>query len=564
MCILAGRPSTRRNAGMQKFKFLLAFVLLGWGVVATAQTTALRAANPIIAGFNPDPSICRVGDDFYLVTSTFEYFPGVPVYHSKDLVNWSLIGHALHRPEALNLDGIECSGGIYAPTLRHHDGVFYMITTLIGAKGRPGGNFIVTARNPAGPWSDPVWIADAPGIDPSLFFDHDGRLYHCGNGRPEKLVHEKHRHIWIQELDRGTLQPTGPRAILDSAEFFADGRLGPVNNFEAPHLYRRGDHYYLIVSHGGTGTNHAVSVWRSRHPLGPWEINPANPILTHRDAGDSPAGITCTGHADFTDAPDGSWWAVLLAVRSDYRNSAMGRETFLVPMSWEDGWPVINAAERRGRVGPTVGAPSFARSVPPPAGSVIFRDEFGGAALGLDWTFIRTPRTSWWRLADGALQVDLRPEQITELAQPSFAGIRITAPRVEVSARLKFSPRGAGEGAGIAVLRAREAAWTLLVEQVDGARVVTAYFGTEKLGSAAVAPEGPVDLGARLVDKEIVLRVRQPDGAWRELSRSDATPLFDAHGGRFTGAFAGLYATSRGTATSNRAEFDWFEMTPLP
>jgi alpha-N-arabinofuranosidase len=543
---------------------LLALTLAAAVAVSALPAAPLSAPNPVIPGFNPDPSICRVGGDFYLATSSFEYFPGVPIYHSRDLVNWRLIGHALHTPAALDLDGIECSGGIYAPTLRHHDGTFYLITTLVGAKGRPGGNFVVTASSPAGPWSGPVWIRDAPGIDPSLFFDADGRLYYCGNDRPRVMVHEKHRIIWIQELDRATFQLTGPRTVLESAGYFADGRLGPVNNFEGPHLHRRGDYYYLLVSHGGTGVNHAVSVWRGRSPLGPWEMNPANPILTHREAKDSPEGITCTGHADLTEAPDGSWWMVLLGVRSTARNSAMGRETFLARITWENDWPVVNAHEQRGRVRLAAEAPAFATAVPLPPDQRTFRDDFGGARLGPDWTFIRTPRAAWWSLQEGSLRIALRPEEITDLAQPSFAGVRLMGPRTQATVSLRFQPAAPHEAAGLVVLRAREAAYSVLLERDGGRRVATAYFGREKLGSGEVPADGAVHLRARLIDRRLTLLAQDAVGAWRELAGVDASPLFDANGGRFTGTFVGVHATSRGQPSGGAAYFDWFEMGPLP
>lgn len=540
------------------------YVLLCALTCATLRLAAapLPAANPIIPGFNPDPSICRVGDDFYLATSSFEYFPGVPLYHSRDLVNWQMIGHALATPESLNLDDIECSGGIYAPTLRYHEGTFYLITTLVGAKGRAGGNFIVTAKSAAGPWSAPVWIKDAPGIDPSLFFDRDGRIYYCGNGRPEKLVDDKHRHIWIQEIDAATLQLKGPRAVLDSAEFFANGRLGSVNNFEGPHLYRRGDLYYLLVSHGGTGVNHAVSIWRSRSPLGPWEINPANPILTHRNPKDSPPGVTCTGHADLTEAPDGSWWMVLLGVRSTARNSLMGRETFLARVTWEDGWPVVNAHEQRGRVRLDLQAPEWARVVPPPADERSFRDEFDGASLALGWTFIRTPRAIWWELHGGTLRVKLRPEEITDVVQPSFLGQRVLSARTEVATSVSFTPATAAGAAGLAILRAREAAYTLVVERRDNQRMAAAYFGRERLGGLPVAESGAVQLRLRLEDRRLVFFAREGSGEWRRVVEAEVTPLIDAAGGRFTGCFAGVYATSRGEPSSQVAEFAWFECSP--
>lgn len=531
-------------------------------LAARLSAAPLTAINPIVPGFNPDPSICRVGDDFYLATSSFEYFPGLPIYHSRDLVNWRLIGHGLSTPAALDLDGVECSGGIYAPTLRYHQGTFYLITTLVGAKGRPGGNFVVTAKNPAGLWSEPVWIKDAPGIDPSLFFDTDGRLYYCGNDRPKTMVHEKHRIIWIQELDRTTLQLKGPRAVLESAEFFTDGRLGPVNNFEGPHLHRRGDLYYLFVSHGGTGVNHAVSVWRGRNPLGPWEMNPANPILTHRDVKDSPQGLTCTGHADITDAPDGSWWMVLLGVRSTARNSAIGRETFLAHLTWENDWPVVNAHEQRGRVRFAVQAPAFARLVPPAPDERVFRDEFEGAELGLNWSFIRTPRTTWWSVRDGALRVAVRPEEITDLAQPSFAGVRLMGPHSQATVSVRFQPATPNEAAGLTILRAREAAYSVLLERSGDRRIAVAYFGRERLSSHEVPADGAVQLRARLLGRQLTLLAQDAGGDWCELASVDASPLFDANGGRFTGTFAGVYATSRGQASEQQASFDWFELGP--
>src|SRR5690606_8901802 len=157
--------------------------------------------NPIIPGFYPDPSVVRVDEDYYLVTSSFEFFPGVPIFHSRDLVNWRQIGHVLDRPSQLNLDGIEPSRGIWAPTIRYHQGIFYMITTFVD-NDKKQHNFYVTTKNPAGDWSDPVFLDDAPGIDPSLLFDNDGKVYYTGNRiPPEGQTHAKNMDIWLQELD---------------------------------------------------------------------------------------------------------------------------------------------------------------------------------------------------------------------------------------------------------------------------------------------------------------------------------------------------------------------------
>ena len=180
-------------------KIFITFYFMLIATVLSAQNTKNPIIeNPILKGFYPDPSICRVNEDYYLVTSSFEYYPGIPIFHSKDLVHWEQIGHVLDRPSQLNLDSIRASGGVYAPTIRYHKGVYYVINTLVGK----GGNFYVSATNPAGPWSEPIFLSDAPGIDPSLFFDTDDKVYYTGNGRPSAIGPEsKKRHIWLQELD---------------------------------------------------------------------------------------------------------------------------------------------------------------------------------------------------------------------------------------------------------------------------------------------------------------------------------------------------------------------------
>jgi alpha-N-arabinofuranosidase len=263
--------------------------------------------NPILPGFYPDPSICRVGDDYYLVTSTFEYFPGLPIFHSHDLIHWHQIGHVLNRPSQLPLDGVRPSGGLYAPTIRFSQGTFYVINTLVDGKTKAG-NFIVTTTNPAGLWSEPYWLESAPGIDPSLFFDDDGRVWYVGNRMAVHSQYDGHTEIWLQELDLGNMCLVGePRVLWDGA---AKGAVWA----EAPHIYKIRDYYYLMIAEGGTGHHHAVTIARSTVVTGPYEANPGNPILTHRHLGlDYP--IVGTGHADLVETQTGEWWMVLLAMR---------------------------------------------------------------------------------------------------------------------------------------------------------------------------------------------------------------------------------------------------------
>lgn len=200
----------------------------------------ITVQNPILSGFYPDPSICAVGEDFYLVNSTFAYFPGVPIFHSKDLKNWEQIGHVLERPSQIPLEGCGHSQGIYAPTIRYHDGTFYMITTNVSG----GGNFYVTAQDPKGPWSDPVWLGEeAPGIDPSLFFDEDGTCYYVGTRpNPEGVRYNGDWEIWVQELDleKGCL--TG-----ESTKIWK-GAMNGVIWPEGPHLYKKEGYYYLMIA----------------------------------------------------------------------------------------------------------------------------------------------------------------------------------------------------------------------------------------------------------------------------------------------------------------------------
>ncbi|MEI8290964.1 MAG: glycoside hydrolase family 43 protein, partial [Verrucomicrobiota bacterium] len=243
--------------------------------------------NPIIPGFYPDPSVCCVGGDFYLVNSTFEYFPGVPIWHSRDLIHWRQLGHVLTRRSQLELDQVKCSDGIYAPTIRFHNGVFYLITTRCSAGSYK--NFYVTATDPAGPWSDPVWY-DQSGIDPSLFFDDDGKVYFQSN---RAMTYDQNRAIYQSEIDI----KTGKRLTEPKCLWRGSGG----SYIEGPHVYKRDGWYYLLTAEGGTSYGHMVTIARSKNIWGPYESCPHNPILSNRHAYEEIHG---TGHADLVQAAD--------------------------------------------------------------------------------------------------------------------------------------------------------------------------------------------------------------------------------------------------------------------
>ena len=303
---------------MRKLNLLTFLVAL---VMQALPLSAQQYANPVVPGFHPDPSVCRVGDTFYLVNSSFQYFPGVPIFQSKDLVHWQQIGNVLDRESQLPLKGASSWLGIYAPTIRYHEGTYYMITTNVGN----GGNFMVTAKDPRGPWSEPIWLKQQ-GIDPSLYFE-DGKCY---------MVSNPGDAIWLCEIN----PQTGEQLSESKKLWQGDGGRYP----EGPHIYKKDGYYYLLISEGGTELAHHLTIARSKNIEGPYESNPNNPILTNCSRLGQSLQIQGTGHGDFVQAENGSWWMVFLAYRN-YGGSYhhLGRETYLAPVEWKEGeWPVVN------------------------------------------------------------------------------------------------------------------------------------------------------------------------------------------------------------------------------
>lgn len=502
-------------------------------------------------GFYPDPSICRVGDDFYLVTSSFAYFPGVPVFHSRDLVHWEQIGHALDRPSQLDLDGVGQSEGIFAPTIRYHEGTFYLITTNV----TKGGNFIVTASDPAGPWSEPYWLPGAQGIDPSLFFDTDGRAYYVGT----RAVSEGPKYfgdneIWLQELDLKRMDLTGPVTPLWR------GALRDAVWSEGPHLYKKDGWYYLMIAEGGTGYYHSVTIARSRAITGPYEGNPANPILTHRHLGRS-YPITNTGHADLVETGNGEWWMVVLASRpygGYYRN--LGRETFLVPVIWEDGWPIVSPG--RGRIEPSYqipDLPEFSVAIPPA------RDDFDTPRLSPVWNCLRTPRQEFWSLEarPGYLRLRLKPERLTEPVNPAFWGRRQQHINFAAGTVLEFHPQNPAETAGMALIQSDRFHYRFecaLKDQTGILRLIRCFGGKEE--EMAAQP-----FAAERVYLKVIGRGQDYSFYYGSTERAemvlaehmDGRILSTDVAGGFVGSYIGIFASSNGESSLNHADFDWFE-----
>lgn len=540
---------------------------------ATFAQDKQKFQNPILTGFYPDPAICRVGDDYYLILSTFAYFPGVPIIHSKDLVNWNQIGNILDRPEQLNLDGHRITRGIFAPTLSYHDGVYYMVTTLIDT----GGNFVVTATNPAGPWSNPVWLKDVQGIDPSLFFDEDGKAYiiYNSDAPDNKPQYDGHRTIRLQEFDYKNLKTTSAPVILVNGG--VDFSKKPVW-IEGPHLYKKDGYYYLMAAEGGTSVNHSEVILRSKKVNGEYVPNPNNPILTQRHL---PANrknpVSATGHADLVQTQNGKWWAVFLATRpydtEDHYN--IGRETFLAPVEWKDGWPIINPGFEEVQYSyQRPNLPLGPAQKLPLNGNFTYREEFKDSKLPLYWLTLRTPRTEWYSLSKpaGSLTLDVRPETIAGNANPSYISRRQQHIQGNASTKMDFIPAAANEFAGVVTLQS-ETHYYALGKTISKGKVVVQLLKSGK-SQGADASETTV-LAEALLDKKqgkkpLYLKVdfnggkyafyyAAKEGDWTLLQDNvDGTFLSTRTAGGFVGVTLGLYATSNGKPSTSKATFDWF------
>lgn len=516
-------------------------------VDASAKLKPGDYRNPILQGFYPDPSITRVGDDYYLVTSTFSYFPGIPVFHSRDLVNWTQIGNAIDRPDQLDFGTLGLSRGVFAPAIEHHAGTFYILNTCVDC----GDNFVITATDPKGPWSDPVWLPEMRGgIDPSLFVDADGSAWILNNGPPVGTPrYEGHRAVWIQRFDLKTQKMVGPRTML------VDGGVDPSTNpiwIEGPHIIPKDGWYYLICAEGGTAEGHSQVVLRSRKVDGPYTPYPGNPILTQRDMPRDRANpITSAGHADFVQLPNGDWWATFLAVRpyrGDYYNT--GRETFLMPVEWRGEWPHITA---RGQAIPYTAnrpaLPAQAKPAIPTNGPFTVREEFDGQTLGPHWMMMRNPRETWHRLADGVLRLTPRREGLGDNANPSFLARRQQHQVANASTLVDFTPTG-GAQAGLAALQSDDYWFAIAVAGNPREIRVTRRAGPDvpKGGTVvarAPAPDGRIRLRIRGDRDRYRFDYAPERGEWRTLhADADGTLLSTKTAGGFVGAVFGPFAQS--------------------
>ena len=530
--------------------------------------------NPILRGFNPDPSILRVGGDYFIATSTFEWFPGVQIHHSKDLVHWKLLTRPLDRVSQLNMLGNPDSGGIWAPCLSWSDGLFYLIYTDVKTWDGPfnfkdAHNYLVTAPDILGHWSEPIYL-NSSGFDPSLFHDKDGRKWLVNMLWDFRKMRgsEMFAGIVLQEYDQAQ-----KRLVGASRNIFAGTPIGLV---EGPHLYAHNGYYYLMTAEGGTSYEHAVTVARSKQIEGPYEVDPQNPML--RAFGKPELGLQKTGHASLVETQTGDWYLAHLCGRpiGKERRCILGRETSLQKCVWtEDGWLRLEGGGNDAKVAvPAPDLPEHSFAPEPP------RDDFDAPTLNLHFQTLRIPADSSW------LSLTERPgflrlygqESLTSRHRQSLVARRVQALPCEASTCLEFHPANFQQMAGITAFYDVELHYYLFVsydEQYGGKHLnmlamdsrETAHNSTSPFAiSFPLAQPVPIEGWDRVYLKvifqgETLQFAFSHDGnAWQNIGPAlDATKLSDDYDTlSFTGAFVGLCVQDLHNHSAY-ADFDWFE-----
>lgn len=500
--------------------------------------------NPILAGFYPDPSVCRAGDTYYLVNSSFSFFPGVPIHKSKDLVHWQPIGHVLDRPSQLPLAGQGVSQGIFAPAIAYNarNKTFYMITTNVGR-----GNFFVKTKDPEKGWSEPIYLPQVDGIDPSFFFDKDGKGYIVHNAPVDGGAdYEGQRAIRILRFDVEGDSIIGTHKQIVRGGTHVEAR--PIW-IEGPHLYRVGKYYYLMCAEGGTGGWHSEVVFRAKSPMGPWEEAPHNPILTQRTGLDPnrPNIVTSAGHADMVQGPKGDWWAVFLGCRpyeDDFYNT--GRDTYLLPVTWRDGWPdILPKGEAISPVGTKADLqPQGSNEL---TGNFSWRDDFSAPALAQRWLFLRNP-SAFWRIGGGRLTLSALPASIYRREAPAAVWVRQQHENFSAETSMTYTPRTADDLAGMVLLQNEDYNFVFGKTLVQGrlAVVLTRAEKTRAVIASAFVPEGDLRLKVEGKGRYYDFYYALPGGDWQLLCRgADAINLSTGRSGGFIGVCIGLYNTSK-------------------
>lgn len=526
--------------------------------------------NPIIKGFHPDPSICKVGKDYYIVTSSFEFLPGVPIFHSKDLVHWKQIGHCITRAEQMEFTNCYHNAGIFAPTLRYHEGIFYMTTTNVAREGafapEGSGNFIMTALRPEGPWSNPKWV-DQGGIDPSLFWDEDGKVYFTSTKHATNTEGEMINAIYQAEINPDTGELLSESRIIS---YGCGGRFA-----EAPHVYKKDGYYYLLLAEGGTEFGHMVTVSRSTSIWGPFKPCPKNPILTASQSNDP--SLAATGHGDLIEDHEGNWWMVFLCYRlSENYHHHMGRETAIAPVEWVDGWPVVNGGKVPGEYMEVDRKPLWddeAYLVEVQStdlyGNRSCRSEFQGEDLGMEWNFFREFLKEYSLSKNpGFLTLFGNSHTLNDKATPAFIGRRIENFEFRAQCSVDFEPMKENEEAGLAIAHNPNGHYEFVVTKRAGVKKVILRKTVYDMVVESEGVEAPTDsdsvqlqiLGDRY---DLIFSVKRED-QYQEVGRGLVKLISSEVIGGCIGSYIGMYASGNGVKTENEAKFAWFDYEELP
>jgi xylan 1,4-beta-xylosidase len=506
--------------------------------------------SPILQGCYPDPSITRKGNDFYLVASSFAFFPGVPIFHSNDLVNWKQIGHVLDRPSQLKVHDAGMSAGVYAPDILYNSAndTFYMITTQFAGGF---GNIVVKTKDPLQGWSDPVKL-NFDGIDPALFFDDNGKAYVVHNDAPDKELYNGHRVIKIWEYDLSK-----DNVIQGTSEVIVDGGVDLSKKpvwIEAPHIYKKKGRYYLMCAEGGTGGAHSEVIFVSDHPKGPYKPAPKNPILTQRHlAKDRKDKIDWAGHADLVAGNDGKYYGVFLGIRPNEENRVnTGRETYILPVDWTGEFPVFEGGLDPLKI--KLKMPQGIRNKTGkqgffPNGNFTFEDNFNAKNLDFRWIGVRGPREGFVTITKNGLLIKPYHVNIKEVKPVSALFHRQQHNNFSASVTMYYTPQNESELAGLVCyqkesfnyvfgLTKKGMDYYIVLERTE--RGQSKVLGAEKIN----------------VNQQIQLQV-SAQGDQYKFSFASGKSKFKHLGGvvsgdvlstniaqGFTGALIGLYATS--------------------
>ncbi len=505
-------------------------------LVLASLCVSAQYENPVLPGMNPDPSILRVGRDYYLATSSFEYFPSCPIYHSLDLIHWQLLGYALSRRSQFAL--LSAHPSTYAATLRYRDGTFYLITTDV----RGGGNFYVTAKNPAGPWSDPIKV-DQGRFDPSLFFDDDGTVYYTRRGPNDR------ENIVQATISIHTGKLTSPLRTISRGMVTDDA--------EGPHLYKIDGWYYLIEAEGGARFLHMETVGRSKSPWGPFRPDPANPFVSQHISWDYP--VKSVGHCDWTDTPGSKWWIVCLGTRHpNYNSFSLGRETFLYPMQWREGWPQVKQQDiDKLQVGK--------QALPPhPWPARRARDTFNSTTLDGVWNTIGPLGADTCTLTErpGFLRLYGQESLLSFDAETAFVGRRQTEWTSQSQTQLEFDPGSENEEAGLTVLMSPSYHYEIFVTIRAGRRVVMLRKQAgdiQEIAAQAPISAGPLRLRIDSDPEKYNFYYAGANGDWNLLGTGLERLISSEVAAMWSGAYIGMYSSGNGKKCSTPADFDWFQ-----